>query len=136
MTRAKKTRSLKRIHQVKTGSKQKLKRAADNDRQTGKGKKKNLSVYEKHLLELEKKKSESGNIKPNQKSKQKETAQKSEKKSEEKEANKPSFKQEKSQKPVKPQEKKEMPEEELSIDEFENSEDDIFSNFKDNKDTF
>ncbi len=55
MTRSKKTRSLKRIHQVKTGSKQKLKRAADTDRQGRKLKKPTLSVYEKYLLEQEKK---------------------------------------------------------------------------------
>lgn len=51
MTRSKKTRSLKRIHQVKTGSKQKLKRAIGNDRQGRKRKQPTLSVYEKYLLE-------------------------------------------------------------------------------------
>ena len=52
MTRRKKTRSLKRIHQVKTGSISKLKRAAGADRQTGKRvSNKNKSVYEKYLEE-------------------------------------------------------------------------------------
>lgn len=51
MTRSKKTRSLKRIHQVKTGSKQKLKRAIGNDRQGRKCEQPTLSVYEKYLLE-------------------------------------------------------------------------------------
>lgn len=52
MTRRKKTRSLKRIHQVKTGSISKLKRAAGADRQTGKRvNNKSKSVYEKYLEE-------------------------------------------------------------------------------------
>ena len=54
MTRKKKTRSLKRIHQVKTGNIQKLKRAANHDRQTGKRVDKNKkvkSVYQKFLDE-------------------------------------------------------------------------------------
>ena len=56
MTRVKKTRSLKRIHSVKTGSISRLKRQAreeGGDRQTGKRVKgrKVLSVYEKYLLE-------------------------------------------------------------------------------------
>ena len=50
MTRRKKTRSLKRIHNVKTGSISKLKRAAGADRQTGKRvSNKTKSVYEKYL---------------------------------------------------------------------------------------
>lgn len=54
MTRAKKTRSLKRIHSTKTGSISKLKRQAREagaDRQTGKRVKDRrvLSVYEKFL---------------------------------------------------------------------------------------
>ena len=52
MTRRKKTRSLKRIHNVKTGSISKLKRAESNDRQTGKRvSNKTKSVYEKYLEE-------------------------------------------------------------------------------------
>jgi len=56
MTRVKKTRSLKRIHKVKTGSASKLKRQArteGHDRQSaGKRQKdKKLSVYEKFLQE-------------------------------------------------------------------------------------
>lgn len=52
MTRAKKNRSLKRIHKVKTGHASKLKRAAGNDRQTGKRtKKRTPSLYEKFLAE-------------------------------------------------------------------------------------
>ncbi len=52
MTRRKKTRSLKRIHNVKTGSISKLKRAESNDRQTGKRvNNKTKSVYEKYLEE-------------------------------------------------------------------------------------
>ncbi|MEE3191640.1 MAG: hypothetical protein VX281_11860 [Pseudomonadota bacterium] len=50
MTRKKKTRSLSRIHQVKTGSIKKLKREAGTDRQSGKRtSKKNKSVFEKFL---------------------------------------------------------------------------------------
>lgn len=50
MTRQKKTRSLKRIHKVKTGNVKKLKRALGNDRQTGKRvKNKTKSAYEKYL---------------------------------------------------------------------------------------
>lgn len=53
MTRVKKTRSMKRIHSVKTGSISKLKRAAGNDRQVGKRVKgrRVLSAYEKFLLD-------------------------------------------------------------------------------------
>ncbi|MBM96069.1 MAG: hypothetical protein CMI09_09525 [Oceanospirillaceae bacterium] len=52
MTRSKKTRSLKRIHKVKTGNAAKLKRAAGNDRQSGKRtKKRTPSLYEKFLAE-------------------------------------------------------------------------------------
>lgn len=53
MTRVKKTRSLKRVHSVKTGSISKLKRAAGNDRQVGKRVegRRVLSAYEKYLLE-------------------------------------------------------------------------------------
>jgi hypothetical protein len=53
MTRIKKTRSLKRIHKVKTGSISKLKREAGADRQNTKRLKgrKTLSVFEKYLLE-------------------------------------------------------------------------------------
>lgn len=55
MTRVKKTRSLKRIHQVKTGSVSKLKRearAAGHDRQgSKKSKDRTPSVYEKFLQE-------------------------------------------------------------------------------------
>ncbi|MDF1764464.1 MAG: hypothetical protein P1U57_13725 [Oleibacter sp.] len=52
MTRKKKTRSLSRIHNVKTGSIQKLKREAGADRQTGKSvSNKVKSVYEKFLEE-------------------------------------------------------------------------------------
>lgn len=52
MTRVKKTRSLKRIHKVKTGNAAKLKRAAGHDRQTGKRVKNRVpSVYEKFLTE-------------------------------------------------------------------------------------
>ena len=52
MTRIKKTRSLKRIHKVKTGNTAKLKRSAGNDRQTGKRtKKRTPSLYEKFLAE-------------------------------------------------------------------------------------
>ncbi len=50
MTRKKKTRSLSRIHQVKTGSIKKLKREAGTDRQSGKRtSKKNKSIFEKFL---------------------------------------------------------------------------------------
>ncbi len=50
MTRRKKTRSLKRIHSVKTGNAAKLKRAAGADRQSSKStKNRTLSVYEKFL---------------------------------------------------------------------------------------
>jgi len=50
MTRKKKTRSLSRIHNVKTGNIKKLKREAGSDRQTGKRtNKKSKSVYEKFL---------------------------------------------------------------------------------------
>ncbi|GGY41095.1 hypothetical protein GCM10011297_12630 [Bacterioplanes sanyensis] len=51
MTRKKKTRSLKRIHNVKTGNRAKLKRSLGNDRQVGKRVKgrRNQSVYEKFL---------------------------------------------------------------------------------------
>lgn len=53
MTRKKKTRSLSRIHKVKTGSISKLKREAGNDRQSKKRikGKRNLSAYEKFLAE-------------------------------------------------------------------------------------
>jgi hypothetical protein len=52
MTRQKKTRSLKRIHSVKTGNPAKLKREANFDRQTGKRVKNRVpSVYEKFLAE-------------------------------------------------------------------------------------
>lgn len=52
MTRQKKTRSLKRIHNVKTGNPAKLKRASGFDRQTGKRVKNRVpSVYEKFLAE-------------------------------------------------------------------------------------
>jgi len=50
MTRKKKTRSLSRIHNVKTGNIKKLKREAGADRQTGKRvKNKVKSAYEKFL---------------------------------------------------------------------------------------
>lgn len=53
MTRVKKTRSLKRIHDVKTGSKSKLKKQLGTDRQVGKRVqgRRILSAYEKFLLE-------------------------------------------------------------------------------------
>ena len=52
MTRKKKTRSLSRIHKVKTGNISKLKRASRQDRQTGKRvKHKSKSVFEKFLDE-------------------------------------------------------------------------------------
>ena len=53
MTRKKKTRSLSRIHKVKTGSISKLKREAGNDRQSSKRIKgrKQTSTYEKSLAE-------------------------------------------------------------------------------------
>lgn len=55
MTRKKKTRSLKRIHSVKTGNTSKLKRAGTTDRQTSnlktKAKTKPKSVYQKFLDE-------------------------------------------------------------------------------------
>ena len=53
MTRVKKTRSLKRIHDVKTGSKSKLKKQLGTDRQVGKRVqgRRVLSAYEKFLLE-------------------------------------------------------------------------------------
>jgi ribosomal protein L12E/L44/L45/RPP1/RPP2 len=53
MTRKKKTRSLKRIHSVKTGNTSKLKRAAAVDRQNSnlKAKNKTKSVYQKYLEE-------------------------------------------------------------------------------------
>ena len=55
MTRKKKTRSLKRIFNVKTGNKAKLKRASDNDRQNSarfsKSTKKQKSAYQKFLDE-------------------------------------------------------------------------------------
>ena len=53
MTRKKKTRSLSRIHKVKTGSISKLKREAGNDRQSSKRIKgrKQTSAYEKFLAE-------------------------------------------------------------------------------------
>jgi len=53
MTRRKKTRSLSRIHKVKTGNIAKLKRDSGNDRQTGKRIKgrKQTSAYEKFLAE-------------------------------------------------------------------------------------
>ncbi len=55
MTRIKKTRSLKRIHNVKTGSKSKIKKAQirsglEPQRKFSK-EKKQLSAYEKYLLE-------------------------------------------------------------------------------------
>lgn len=51
MTRKKKTRSLKRIHSVKTGNASKLKRDGDTDRQSSnlKSKNKPKSVYQKFL---------------------------------------------------------------------------------------
>ena len=52
MTRKKKTRSLKRIHQVKTGNKSKLKKQAQTDRQKKvNNKNRTKSVYEKFLDE-------------------------------------------------------------------------------------
>ncbi|OUS39926.1 hypothetical protein A9R00_08625 [Oleispira antarctica] len=53
MTRKKKTRSLKSIHSVKTGSVSKLKRDSTTDRQSSnlKGKNKPKSVYQKFLDE-------------------------------------------------------------------------------------
>lgn len=52
MTRKKKSRSLKRIHGVKTGAIQKLKREAGHDRQTGKRVKNTTkSVFQKFLDE-------------------------------------------------------------------------------------
>ena len=52
MTRKKKTRSLKRIHSVKTGTPSKLKRDSTNDRQASlKTKGKPKSVYQKYLDE-------------------------------------------------------------------------------------
>ena len=53
MTRKKKTRSLKRIHSVKTGTPSKLKRASTMDRQSTnlKAKNKPKSVYQKFLDE-------------------------------------------------------------------------------------
>lgn len=53
MTRVKKTRSLKRIHSVKTGSKSKLKKQLGTDRQGSKQMKgrRVLSAYEKFLLD-------------------------------------------------------------------------------------
>lgn len=53
MTRKKKTRSLKRIHSVKTGNISKFKKDAENDRQSVrlKGRKKTKSVYQKFLDE-------------------------------------------------------------------------------------
>src|SRR5690554_2447918 len=55
MTRIKKTRSLKRIHNIKTGSKSKIKKAQirsglEPQRKFSK-EKKQLSTYEKYLLE-------------------------------------------------------------------------------------
>jgi len=53
MTRKKKTRSLKRIHNVKTGNISKFKKDAENDRQSVrlKNRKKTKSVYQKFLDE-------------------------------------------------------------------------------------
>lgn len=52
MTRKKKTRSLKRIHSVKTGTPSKLKRSSTTDRQSSiKTKGKPKSVYQKYLDE-------------------------------------------------------------------------------------
>lgn len=53
MTRVKKSRSMKRIHSVKTGSKSKLKKQLGTDRQGNKDMrgKRVLSAYEKFLLE-------------------------------------------------------------------------------------
>lgn len=53
MTRVKKTRSMKRIHSTKTGSKSKLKKQLGTDRQGKKDMrgKRVLSAYEKFLLE-------------------------------------------------------------------------------------
>ena len=52
MTRKKKTRSLKRIHSVKTGTPSKLKRSSTTDRQSSmKTKDKPKSVYQKFLDE-------------------------------------------------------------------------------------
>lgn len=54
MTRKKKTRSLKRIHDIRTGSIKDFKREANNDRQPGKRVKgrRVLSAYEKHIQSL------------------------------------------------------------------------------------
>lgn len=53
MTRQKKSRSLKRIHNIKTGSTSKLKQQNNADRQSGKRVKgkRTLSVFEKFLSE-------------------------------------------------------------------------------------
>lgn len=52
MTRKKKSRSLKRIHSVKTGTPSKLKRSSTTDRQSSiKAKSKPKSVYQKFLDE-------------------------------------------------------------------------------------
>ncbi len=53
MTRVKKTRSLKRIHDVRTGSKSKLKKQLGTDRQVGKRVqgRRVLSAYEKFLAQ-------------------------------------------------------------------------------------
>lgn len=58
MTRKKKTRSLKRIHDVRTGSIKDFKREANNDRQPGKRVKgrRVLSAYEKHMQSLKEQK--------------------------------------------------------------------------------
>lgn len=125
MTRIKKTRSLKRIHQVKTGSKQKLKRSADNDRQTGKGKKKTLSVYEKYLLE-KKKNNESENTQKKSTSSKKASSQT------------PSFKKAKDELNQKKQERLEKIQRPVPIKEepINDEELDLFEKFENNNDTF
>lgn len=125
MTRIKKTRSLKRIHQVKTGSKQKLKRSADNDRQTGKGKKKTLSVYEKYLLE-KKSANESGNAQKKSTSSKKTSPQT------------PSFKKAKDELNQKKQERLEKIQRPVPIKEEPSNDEelDLFEKFENNKDTF
>lgn len=125
MTRIKKTRSLKRIHQVKTGSKQKLKRSADNDRQTGKGKKKTLSVYEKYLLE-KKKTNGSGNTQKKLTGSKKASPQT------------PSFKKAKDELNQKKQKRLEKIQRPVPIKEepINDEELDLFEKFENNNDTF
>lgn len=125
MTRIKKTRSLKRIHQVKTGSKQKLKRSADNDRQTGKGKKKTLSVYKKYLLE-KKNANESGNTQKKSTNSKKTSPQT------------PSFKKAKDELNQKKQERLEKIQRPVPIKEepLNDEELNLFEKFENNNDTF